>query len=102
LSSHEIGIVVVVIIAAYGTLFIAMPRWLSIIISVLFFCLGSAIVYTAVMGIFFTNMFPHSGATFQPMFITGVLVLLSRLVVYPVLLALRYSPHPQKNKGWEA
>lgn len=87
----------VVIIAAYGTLFIAMPRWLSLIIGVLFFCLGSVMVYTAVMGNLFTNMFPHSDATFQPMLITGVLVLLSRLLVYPVLLALRYAPHPQRK-----
>ena len=87
----------VVLIAAYGTLFIAMPRWLSILISVLFFCLGSVMVYAAVMGILFTNMFPHSDATFQPMLVTGILVLLSRLLVYPVLLALRYSSRPQEK-----
>jgi hypothetical protein len=68
------------VIAAWGSLFIPLPRWLVVSTGVAFLGLGGIFLLFGLMGSYWdSHMTPgHSPST--PMLLTGVLLLLSQAV----------------------
>ena len=84
------------ILAAIGTLFIPMPRWLSFLLSFAFIGIGIIFVLFGWGGTYWdSHMRPSTESAAKPMLITGVILLVSRAVaIIKTIFAIATDPHP--------
>jgi hypothetical protein len=82
------------VVSAWGTLFLPMPRWLSLIASLAFLSIGTILLLFGMAGSYWdSNMSPNSPSQATSTLVTGVLLLLSRAVLLvKVLLMASVSP----------
>jgi hypothetical protein len=84
------------VLAAWGSLFLRLPRWLSVLASCVFLGLGAILLLFGLAGSYWdSHMTPGSSASTSTL-VTGGLLLLSRaaLLVKIVLHALVAPPAP--------
>lgn len=83
------------VVLAWGTLFLPMPRWLSIVASLAFLSLGAVLLLFGMAGSYWdSHMSPNSKSQATSTLVTGVLLLLSRavLLIKVMLLGLASPP----------
>ena len=83
------------VVLAWGTLFLPMPRWLSIIASLAFLSVGVVLLLFGMAGSYWdSHMSPNNPSQATSTLVTGVLLLLSRavLLIKVMLLGLASPP----------
>ena len=85
-----------IVVAAYATLFVSMPRWLSILLSVGFLGIGLLFVlFGAIGSLWDRQMTPGSDHGGTQVLVAGVLLLLSRArLVFRVVMEALTSASP--------
>ena len=83
------------VLAAWGSLFLPLPRWASVVCSFLFLGLGTILLLFGLAGSYWSHMTPGSSPATSTL-VTGALLLLSRalLIVKIVLQILVAPPSP--------
>ncbi|KRD31504.1 hypothetical protein ASE35_16035 [Lysobacter sp. Root916] len=87
---------VLLVIAAWGSLFFRLPVWLSILSSCAFLGLGAVFLLFGLAGSYWDSHMTSGDSAATSTLVTGVLLLLSRaaLVVKLILHALVAPPEP--------
>lgn len=83
------------VVLAWGTLFLSMPRWLSIVASLGFASIGAVLLLFGMAGSYWdSHMSPNSKSQATSTLVTGILLLLSRavLLIKAMLLGLASPP----------
>lgn len=82
------------VVAAWGTLFLPMPRWLSVIATLAFLSIGAVLLLFGMAGSYWdSHMSPSSPSQATSTLWTGGLLLLSRAVLLvKVMLLASVSP----------
>jgi hypothetical protein len=84
------------IVAAWGSLFLNLPRWASVFASCVFLGLGTIFLLFGLAGSYWDSYMTSGSSTATSTLVTGALLLLSRaaLLVKVVLHALVAPPSP--------
>ena len=81
------------VIAAWGTLFVPLPGWAKVVLSAAFLCLGAIFLLFGLAGSYWdSHMTPGTSSSMSTL-LTGVLLLLSRAaLVIKVILHILVAP----------
>lgn len=83
------------VISAWGSLFLPLPKWAKFLLSFLFVFLGSVLFLLGLFGTYWDSHMPLGESKATSTLITGILLLLSRaLIVITMILHVLVAPPP--------